>query len=328
MTNRSEATFSPAAEQFRALAEFSPDSIVRFDQELKQVYINRAGLRWYGKPAALVSGKTLEEVGVPKPQRRVWTAQIRQVFATGESRETEGSCPSGDGVRFYHSRWVAEYGADGTVASVLAIFRDVTAQKQAAEALRQCKKIRKREEVALVIAKRAAKQERDLLQAVMNGAKNSHLVYLDRDFTLVSVNETYARTCGYRPEQMVGKNHFALYPDPENEAIFTRVRDTGEPVVYHDKPFEFLDQPERGVTYWDWTLTPVKDPEGSVSGLVFSLFETTDRKRLQENLELQVVARMAELTQVNDELRQEIAVRQQTQEALRSGKRRLWQISR
>lgn len=127
-------------------------------------------------------------------------------------------------------------------------------------------------------------RERDILQAVMDGAINSHLVYLDRDFNFVRVNETYARSCGYRPEEMLGRNHFALYPHAENEAIFTRVRDSGEPVEYHDKPFEFPDDPGRGVTYWDWTLTPVKDAAGQVAGLVFSLFETTWRKRAEQEL--------------------------------------------
>ncbi|MCW4046905.1 MAG: PAS domain S-box protein [Candidatus Bathyarchaeota archaeon] len=133
-------------------------------------------------------------------------------------------------------------------------------------------------------SKAALEKERDLLQAVMNGAKNVHLVYLDRNFNFVRVNEAYAKTCGYKPEEMIGKNHFALYPDEENEAIFARVRDTGVPVEFHDRPFVFPDQPERGVTYWDWTLKPVKDGSGRVEGLVFSLVETTERKRAEEAL--------------------------------------------
>ncbi len=145
-------------------------------------------------------------------------------------------------------------------------------------------------------------REHNLLQAVMDGAGNSHLVYLDRDFNFVRVNETYAAACGYKPAEMVGKNHFALYPHSENEAIFARVRDTGEAFEVHDKPFEFPDQPERGVTYWDWTLKAVKDPAGLVIGLVLSLYETTVRKKAEEALlrardvlELRVKARTKEL---------------------------------
>jgi PAS domain S-box-containing protein len=83
---------------------------------------------------------------------------------------------------------------------------------------------------------------------------------------------------------MSGKNHFALFPDVENEAIFRRVRDTGEPAIYKDRPFEFPDQPERGVTYWDWSLVPEKDSSDKVVGLVFTLRETTKQKQAEEAL--------------------------------------------
>ncbi len=135
-----------------------------------------------------------------------------------------------------------------------------------------------------VRASQALRQERDLMQAVMDSTENTHLVYLDRDFNFVRVNAAYARNCGYRPEEMAGKNHFALYPHEENEAIFRRVRDRGEPFEVRDKPFVFPDQPERGVTYWDWTLTPLKDAAGAVTGLVLVLRETTERKKAEEAL--------------------------------------------
>ncbi|MCL4409044.1 MAG: ATP-binding protein [Candidatus Bathyarchaeota archaeon] len=134
-------------------------------------------------------------------------------------------------------------------------------------------------------AQHALEKERNLLRSVMNGAKNIHLVYLDRDFNFVRVNDAYAKTCGYTPEEMVGKNHFDLYPHAENEAIFNKARDTGVPVEFRDKPFVFPDQPERGTTYWDWTLEPIKDGTGKVEGLVLSLVETTERKRVQRKLE-------------------------------------------
>ena len=123
-----------------------------------------------------------------------------------------------------------------------------------------------------------------MLQKVIDGAKNVHIVCLDRDFNFIRVNEAYARTCGYRPAEMIGKNHFDLYPDEENEAIFRKVRETGESAEYHDKPFSFPDQPERGITYWDWTLEPIMDGKREVVSLVVSLVETTGRKRAEEAL--------------------------------------------
>jgi len=132
-------------------------------------------------------------------------------------------------------------------------------------------------------AEEALQRERGLLASVM-AATDVMLVYLDREFNFVWVNDAYAQTCGYRAEDMVGRNHFELYPHAENEAIFRRVRDTGEPAFYKDKPFQFPDQPERGTTYWDWSLTPVKNPGGDVTGLVFSLRDTTPFRRAEEDL--------------------------------------------
>ena len=135
---------------------------------------------------------------------------------------------------------------------------------------------RKRTEAAL-------RQQETLLNSVMQ-TTDVMLVLLDLQFNFVWVNPAYAETCRMKPEAMVGKNHFALYPHAENEAIFQKVRDTGEGVFYKDKPFVFPDQPERGVTYWDWSLSPVKDAIGNVTGLVFSLRETTTFRQAEDAL--------------------------------------------
>ena len=197
-----------------------------------------------------------------------------------------------------------------------------------AERMRRGRLLERRQRRELAELARSLEREKGILQSVMNGAKNSHLVYLDRDFNFVRVNEAYARTCGYTPEEMVGKNHFVLYPHAENEAIFSRVRDTGVPVEVHDKPFVFPDQPERGTTYWDWTLTPVKNDSGYVEGLVFSLFETTQRKQVEEALREaneQLQQQAEELQTQTEELRlqtEELAV---ANAALRESEERLRQ---
>jgi len=142
---------------------------------------------------------------------------------------------------------------------------------------------RKREEQERMKAEEALSRERSLLGSVMQ-TTDVMLVLFDPQFNFLWVNPAYAETCQMKPEEMVGKNHFVLYPDAENEAIFRTVRDTGKGAFYKDKPFVFPDQPERGVTYWDWSLAPVKDSSGNVEGLVFSLRETTKYKKVEEAL--------------------------------------------
>jgi PAS domain S-box-containing protein len=105
------------------------------------------------------------------------------------------------------------------------------------------------------------------------------VAYLDRDFNFIRVNRAYAGADGHDEAFFAGKNHFDLYPHPENEAIFRRVVETGEPFTAIAKGFEYPEHPERGVTHWDWTLHPVKDNTGAVEGLLLCLLDVTERVR-------------------------------------------------
>jgi signal transduction histidine kinase len=81
-----------------------------------------------------------------------------------------------------------------------------------------------------------------------------------------------------------GHNHFEFYPQEENESIFRGVVQTKTPYHAVAKPFIFPDHPEWGVTYWDWTLTPLLDQKGEVNFLVFSLNNVTERKKAEDDL--------------------------------------------
>lgn len=122
-----------------------------------------------------------------------------------------------------------------------------------------------------------------ILQEIINNTF-THLVYLDSEFNFVIVNTTYAKTCKKSPEELIGKNHFYFFPNEENEEIFNRVKRTRKAESVHDKPFVFPDQPERGVTYWDWILSPVLDENNEVEGFVFALSDTTERKLVENAL--------------------------------------------
>ncbi len=110
------------------------------------------------------------------------------------------------------------------------------------------------------------------------------LVILDRDFNFIRVNDAYATACQREMADFPGKNHFALYPNAENEAIFREVIRTKQPYQTVAKPFVFPDHPEWGTTYWDWTLVPILSAEGEVDFLVFSLEDVTQRNCAEQAL--------------------------------------------
>lgn len=111
----------------------------------------------------------------------------------------------------------------------------------------------------------------------------SCLVILDRHYNFLRVNPAYARACRRDIRDFVGYNHFDLYPS-DTKDIFDEVVRSKRPFVTFTRAFEFADQPERGITYWDWTLVPVLDAAGEVEYLVFSLVEVTEQKRAEDAL--------------------------------------------
>jgi len=110
------------------------------------------------------------------------------------------------------------------------------------------------------------------------------IAYMDTDFNFIRVNRAYAESDGRNEKFFMGKNHFEIYPNEENEAIFQRVVETGELYVAYAKPFVYAGHPERGTTYWDWTLHPVKDSHGKIDGLLLCLINVTERKRLEQEV--------------------------------------------
>ena len=137
-------------------------------------------------------------------------------------------------------------------------------------------------------------QSNQLIESAFNSI-DTLIAYLDREFNFVRVNETYARSDGRPVEFFTGRNHFDLYPNEENQSIFQTVVDTGVPYTVVEKPFEYAEYPERGVTYWNWSLQPVKSKDGTVQGVVLSLVDVTERKHAQ----LQLARRNQELLEMS-----------------------------
>ena len=108
---------------------------------------------------------------------------------------------------------------------------------------------------------------------------NTHIAiaYLDVDFNFIKVNNAYARADDKTTDFFVGKNHFDLFPNEENKKIFKEVLKTGKSYFTFAKPFKYENNPERGITYWDWSLIPIKDKKNRVEGLILSLLDVSER---------------------------------------------------
>ncbi len=124
-------------EQFRALAENSPDMIARFDSQGRILYVNPVLSRMTGKPGDAFVGSSLVESGLTIDVGTFWHYKIQQVFESGQPTEIEFEFPSVNGMRFLESRVAPERAADGSVASVVIVSRDVTERRMAEERVRR-----------------------------------------------------------------------------------------------------------------------------------------------------------------------------------------------
>ena len=133
-------------------------------------------------------------------------------------------------------------------------------------------------------AQEELEESKELLEKVF-ASVDLMIAYMDKDFNFLRVNRAYAVADQREPDFYIGKNHFDLFPYEENETIFKEVVRSGEPYIVFERPFEYSDHTERGVSYWDWSLLPVKDTSGNVQGLVLSLSDVTRRKTAEMELD-------------------------------------------
>lgn len=195
-----------------------------------------------------------------------------RVVDTGEPVSFETYFPS-MGKHFFISLFSPDPGR------FAAIFTDVTARKETeAERERLLARVREEREHIRRLAEDLMR-ERNVMETIM-AHTDAYLAYLDPDFNFVRVNAAYVRGSGYSREELVGRNHFELFPHAENQAIFEQVRETGKSVTFWAKPFRFADRSELSVTYWDWTLAPVHNAQGRIDGFVLSLVDVTEREQL------------------------------------------------
>jgi PAS domain S-box-containing protein len=163
---------------------------------------------------------------------------------------------------------------------------DITERKQIEEKLRRSHdelEIRVQERTTeLANAYKELKEQSRILESFFKYTVTP-LVFLDRDFNFIRVNEAYAKACRRDASEFPGHNHFEFYPS-DAKAKFEQVVQTKEPYVAIAKPFAFPDHPEWGITHWDWILTPILDDAGETEFLVFSLEDVTKRKRAEEAL--------------------------------------------
>ena len=123
--------------EFKTLVENSLDVIMRFDRDLRHLYVNPLVEEQTGIPPDQFIGKTHAELGFPSDLVNLWEEALEKVFTTGSSHRAEFQLPGGTWIDWL---LVPEFSPDGSVETVVTTARDITDRKKAEEALEEIRR--------------------------------------------------------------------------------------------------------------------------------------------------------------------------------------------
>jgi PAS domain S-box-containing protein len=161
-------------QEFRTLAEHSPDMIVRYDRSCRHIYVNPAYARNTGVFIRKARGASLETVWRRLLPCQEFREKLEQVIATGRGDQIllEWMRPGGQ-ITSHRMQMVAEHDEAGEVSGVLVIGHDITELKATERRLEKSRAqlrgmTRRREDAREEERKRIAREIHDELGQLLS----------------------------------------------------------------------------------------------------------------------------------------------------------------
>jgi diguanylate cyclase (GGDEF)-like protein/PAS domain S-box-containing protein len=126
-----ESALAARAREFHTLLDNLPDVVVRYDLQLRRIYVNAAFHTVHGTTDEAVLGKLPGEGSQLTQSAAIALRELlRQTFATRVSCDHEFALPDRDGKVFYwHLRVIPEFDENKAVSSLLTVWYEVTDRK-------------------------------------------------------------------------------------------------------------------------------------------------------------------------------------------------------
>lgn len=253
-----------AEAKFQNLFEIAPDGNIITDTEGRIILVNAQIEHSFRTTRAELIGQPIERL-LPE-QFRAGHIQHRANYYGFPRKRPMGASLDLMAERQDGSRFPVEVSLsplqtpDGLL--VMAIIRDISERKQAAERLAS---------------------ERNLLRILIDNLPD--FVYVkDTQSRFVINNIAHARSMGTTPENVIGKTDFDFYPremaarfSDDEQTLFQ----TGAPLIGREEP----SLAEDGTQMWALTTkVPLRDADGKIIGLVGVTRNITARKSMEEEL--------------------------------------------
>jgi PAS domain S-box-containing protein len=264
---------------FQTVIDNAPVFIALKDTEGRNLVLGPNCEQFYGVRREDTFGKAPHDLFVPEIADRL-AAHDRTILETGRTVEQEYEIPLADGVHAIHSIKFPVPDGDGGIAGIGIISSDVTERKRIEADLKQA-----HEELEARVAERTEElqRSREALQrseeakhAVL-AASDDSIFLVERDGTVLEVNEGAARRYGKSREEILGTSIFdPLPPDlaRSRRAYLARL-DAGEPAHFED---------QRNGIWFENFAYPVSFADGKVEKFAVFARDITARKRAEDAL--------------------------------------------
>ena len=308
---QTEEALRESEERYRSLFENANDAIVTFTLEGIVTSVNQGLEVMLGWLREELIGQHFRKFVTPasvalgeERTRRFLAGEYLPSIFEGEHLRKDGT------VVPVEVRTRAIRDREGQPIGFQGIYRDISARKQAEEALL-----------------RSAEHFRALVEQALD-----FVVVINRDGTVRYESPAVARMLGYTPEERVGRNGFEhIHPDDVPRVMQTFVRAIQLPGATVSLEFRGRHKDGSWRTLEAVGINLLEDPV--VAGVVVNYRDITVRKQMEEalqqahaELERRVQERTAELSHANAALQQEIANRIRAEHALQH-ERNLLQVT-
>lgn len=273
-------TFSDLNEQKRnqqelmkltVAVEQSPNMIMITDADGKIEYVN--------PQYSVVTGYTRQEVMGSNPRISKsgthddkFFSKMWHVIQTGQVWRGEIQNKKKNGQLYWESCIISPIKDDeGHITHFVAVKEDITKRKAQPDELEQ-----QVEQRTAHLAKANEQYEQMFSNLPVMIAR------LDCDYRFKQVNRCFAQAHGQTPESLLDKQYFDLFDPEQIEAkkdlasVFDNVLNSERSYSSFAQPA--LYQPDDVERFWDWSVQPLKDDDGKVTGLLLSIVETTERE--------------------------------------------------
>ncbi len=263
---KAEMSLHESEEQYRVLSQNTPDAVMRYDRELRHIFVNESVAVLFGtEPEKFINRSFREMKVLPENFVKTWEDNLRKTFDGRKSCEAEIVTEMNGRLTFIESRLFPEYNETEEVASVIAVVRDITDRKMAESKLRGSE---------------------EMLHLVFDNIPHA-VFWKDRNSVYLGGNKSFIESAGLeKPGDLTGLTDYDLPWRIESDSFISldkRVMENDQ-AEYHI--IEERQLADGSISWNDTNKIPIHDDEGKVIGILGTSENITGKKKSQEALRI------------------------------------------